>query len=143
MPRIKPLSEAQNHRCCYCGHSMIFESRSISFVPNAATRDHVVPRAAGGTNYDNLVIACRLCNQLRGDLPALTFFNLLHKWFKEDPTLRARWHHTSRQERYQFKIECLAALERHLYRRAKQSVEHAFRHFQLTMYEGHHFTRAT
>jgi 5-methylcytosine-specific restriction endonuclease McrA len=36
-----------------------------------ATRDHLVPRAAGGAGtIDNLVLACRRCNCERGDTPA-------------------------------------------------------------------------
>jgi hypothetical protein len=35
--------------------------------PRQATIDHVVPLSNGGTNdEDNLVLACRECNQLRG-----------------------------------------------------------------------------
>lgn len=45
-------------RCQYCGER----------VPrHAATYDHVVPRSRGGTTrWENIVIACMPCNQLKG-----------------------------------------------------------------------------
>ena len=34
--------------------------------PSEATKDHYVPRSAGGTNHDfNLVLACKKCNQIK------------------------------------------------------------------------------
>ena len=34
------------------------------------TLDHIVPKAAGGSNYiENYIIACRFCNERRGDMP--------------------------------------------------------------------------
>jgi 5-methylcytosine-specific restriction endonuclease McrA len=33
--------------------------------PSAATRDHVVPRAAGGKTNANVVAACWACNQAK------------------------------------------------------------------------------
>lgn len=58
------LAEAQNWRCCYCGVPMVCE-------PNAdaqATIEHVVPRSLGGPDHpDNYVIACKRCNQARGN----------------------------------------------------------------------------
>ena len=38
------------------------------------TRDHVIPRGRGGMDVqDNVVAACRLCNNLRGHMPAEEF----------------------------------------------------------------------
>ena len=60
------LSEAQNHRCCYCG------KRSDA----DATIDHVVARYHGGTDaQSNLVMACKRCNELRGCRNAYDFFD--------------------------------------------------------------------
>ncbi len=40
----------------------------------ADTVDHVVPRADGGTNaQDNLLPACRRCNETKGNLPLVVF----------------------------------------------------------------------
>lgn len=39
-----------------------------------ATLDHVLPRAAGGSNAaDNLATMCEPCNRLKGDLSAVAF----------------------------------------------------------------------
>jgi len=50
---------ARDHgRCQYC-------HRRLSL--REATYDHVIPRAQGGpTRWDNIVIACRACNQRKG-----------------------------------------------------------------------------
>jgi predicted restriction endonuclease len=65
------LSEAQNHRCCYCGCGMTLED---DMSPTMATREHVIPRALGGpTEWWNLVAACNECNTLRGHMSALAF----------------------------------------------------------------------
>lgn len=48
------LSEAQNHRCCYCGCD----------IRNGATIEHVISRYRGGSNdWGNLVASCDPCNQ--------------------------------------------------------------------------------
>lgn len=45
-------------KCQYCGHKI---------ARPEATYDHVVPRTQGGqTRWDNIVIACRSCNQKKG-----------------------------------------------------------------------------
>lgn len=52
------------YRCVYCGR-------------RADTRDHVVPRSRGGANTaDNLVAACKRCNNAKGD-------KLLQEWRRE------------------------------------------------------------
>jgi 5-methylcytosine-specific restriction endonuclease McrA len=61
------LAEAQNHRCCYCGEPLLDE---------ATTFEHVVPRSRGGREtWENLVLACRWCNEKRGDEDAFTFYH--------------------------------------------------------------------
>jgi len=48
------LSEAQNHRCCYCGCD----------IRDGATIEHVISRYRGGSNdWSNLAAACFSCNQ--------------------------------------------------------------------------------
>lgn len=46
--------------CCqYCG---------VKFPLRDLTKDHVVPRAQGGrTTWDNIVMACRHCNERKGN----------------------------------------------------------------------------
>ncbi|MCR9093441.1 MAG: HNH endonuclease [bacterium] len=53
------LWKRQKQRCAYC-------RRSIPLT--AATLDHVIPRAAGGSGrIGNLVVACGPCNQRKAD----------------------------------------------------------------------------
>ncbi len=57
------LCEAQNHRCCYCGCRMTFETRTD---PDFATIEHVHAYKDGGQNeMANKAIACFFCNNLR------------------------------------------------------------------------------
>ena len=72
--RIVRLSEAQNHRCCYCGCIMTFDQNQETSV----TRDHVMPKVFGGNNsWENLVAACFKCNVLRGNVDAYRFYKLM------------------------------------------------------------------
>jgi len=132
--RIYALSEPQNHRCCYCGHHMI-RHQHISGLPtprNAITKDHFEPRMYGGeTVEENLIAACCQCNNLRGEMDAFAFFNLMQKWFKRDPSLRVRWHLISREELGELKIQCQSVHARQLHGLGRNSIEFAFRHFHF------------
>ena len=70
------LSEAQNHRCCYC-HVHFSDDRTS---PYYATYEHVIPISHGGTNeLSNLVVACYTCNITRGNrYSAEDFSNIIH-----------------------------------------------------------------
>lgn len=58
------LSEAQNHRCCFCGVRMGY----FGDKGRQPTFEHVLARSRGGTDHiDNLVISCDKCNSSRGD----------------------------------------------------------------------------
>ena len=56
----KPTVFARDGGCCqYC---------SAQLRLSDATFDHVIPRSRGGTTrWDNVVIACRACNQKKGN----------------------------------------------------------------------------
>lgn len=63
-PRSKPpltnraLFERDNYQCLYCGNP--FGYRDL-------TRDHILPRSRGGGDaWENVVAACRRCNQHKG-----------------------------------------------------------------------------
>lgn len=61
------LSEAQNHRCAYCGCD----------VWGIASADHVEPWSRGGSDdWLNLVAACPACNSAKGRMSASIFFEL-------------------------------------------------------------------
>ncbi len=58
-------------RCVYCAEAL---------APEAATLDHVYPRARGGPDVaGNVVAACRRCNRMKADLLPSEFF-LRHPW---------------------------------------------------------------
>lgn len=64
------LCEAQNWRCCYCGTHVDFdrERGDGNSKSNNATLEHVETRSNNGSDtWDNLVIACRRCNNLRSN----------------------------------------------------------------------------
>ena len=59
-----------NHKCVYCGRSGKRQPLEL---------DHVVPKSHGGADrYDNLVTACRPCNQKRDN-------QTLAQWLKRRP----------------------------------------------------------
>lgn len=66
--KLHKLSEAQNHRCCYCGRgTWIASFNEGGNIGSMATLEHVIARADGGTDsLDNLVMACHACNVKRG-----------------------------------------------------------------------------
>lgn len=67
------LAERQNHRCCYCG--TYFDD---SDPHKMATFEHVLPQDHGGNSQiGNLVIACRWCNNVRGNIPLSVLVTIL------------------------------------------------------------------
>jgi 5-methylcytosine-specific restriction endonuclease McrA len=53
------LFARDNHLCLYC---------TREFPQNELTRDHIVPLSMGGTDrWENVVAACRRCNQHKGN----------------------------------------------------------------------------
>jgi hypothetical protein len=131
MSYILRIAEAQNHRCCYCGHRMIRHTHynGVPTPRDALIKDHLEPRTYGGpTEINNIIAACCQCNNLRGEMEALAFHNLMQKWFKRDATLRGRWHMVTREELYTLKLQCIKVHERQLNGLARKYIEYAFRH---------------
>jgi 5-methylcytosine-specific restriction endonuclease McrA len=61
---------AQGGRCKYC---------LVPLSLKDATRDHVIPRAKGGSNHkENTVAACDDCNNAKGDMDVKRFLRLIH-----------------------------------------------------------------
>ncbi len=61
---LHALMMIHDGRCAYCSRRVIRRSRPGPCRQNHATRDHVVPRRAGGTDtLDNVVLACSGCNR--------------------------------------------------------------------------------
>lgn len=77
------LSEAQNHRCCYCGCETWIPDIIDGverFKWNRATKEHINPRSDGGTyGKYNLVMACSSCNNARGNKCYEEFIKLINK----------------------------------------------------------------
>lgn len=56
----RALFQRDNYQCLYCGH--FFDHQNL-------TRDHILPRSKGGRDvWQNVVSACRRCNQHKGSL---------------------------------------------------------------------------
>lgn len=65
------LCESQNHRCAYCG----IKCEGEHVDDDAPTIDEVIPRCIGGRQtWDNQVLACRRCNNGRGAIDAMVYF---------------------------------------------------------------------
>ena len=60
----------QGKRCAYC-HGEIAEAE--------VTADHVIARARGGTDKDNIVAACRACNRAKGSKSVPKFKHLIRR----------------------------------------------------------------
>ncbi len=67
-PLTTTLYKVQRGACFHCGKQMTAHSWSLN-VQNGWTREHVIPSAAGGTSYLNVVLAHQRCNNLRADAP--------------------------------------------------------------------------
>lgn len=69
----KNILRRDSYKCVYCGRSDI-----------PLTVDHIVPKARGGTDsWENLVTACTICNNKKGDrTPEEARMDLLSKPFK-------------------------------------------------------------
>lgn len=62
----------QRGLCYWCSRQMTTERPNPKPAPNYATFEHLMPRSRGGkSNYDNVVLACRSCNNHRGNLVAV------------------------------------------------------------------------
>ena len=68
----KEIIIRDKNQCQYCGKK---------FHSDKLTLDHVLPKSKGGQNtWDNLVAACKKCNQKKGDkTPEQANMNLLNK----------------------------------------------------------------
>jgi 5-methylcytosine-specific restriction endonuclease McrA len=77
--------EEQRGLCIYCGDIMIVMTAAEvksrpDIAPLRATCDHVTPRALGGEDtLDNVVAACSGCNTIKGDIAPVLFAHwILH-----------------------------------------------------------------
>lgn len=90
------LSEAQNHRCAYCGIS----TTDVQGRHDSATIDEVVPRIAGGLAiWSNQVMACFLCKQGRGAMWASRYLRHVEWKGREKANRWGRIQHGKARER--------------------------------------------
>ncbi|MQX19777.1 HNH endonuclease [Sinorhizobium meliloti] len=73
----------QQGRCCYCGEHVVLTYRPYEAVrPYAATLEHLQRRADGGTGHSsNLAMACKRCNNTRGERDWLSYASWRRKEF--------------------------------------------------------------
>lgn len=72
---LLPLAEYHGEPCPYCNNPMLF------YTPRKPTRDHVYPRALGGTlASSNRLIVCSPCNQDKADMTLEEFARALEGW---------------------------------------------------------------
>lgn len=89
----KNIYERDEGQCQYCG----------IFVPfNEFEYEHVVPQSRGGlTNWDNIVLSCRACNQTKRDrTPEEAGMRLLKKPKRPQPRPKAAAAHLKWREGY-------------------------------------------
>ena len=66
--RLHQVGDRSDWHCTYCGRP-VERPGAVDSPDAAATIDHLVPRSKGGGNrLRNQVLACQLCNNLKGDL---------------------------------------------------------------------------
>lgn len=66
---VSKMLDAQENRCFYCG---------CDVSGGVHTIDHLIPLSRGGTNLpDNIVIACKKCNTVKGAKTPKEYFHYL------------------------------------------------------------------
>lgn len=87
-PRLERFVETHMGVCHYCERSVSLEDFGDGLI---ATRDHIIPVALNGTNaQNNLVLACKRCNNLRGHSDYEAFRRLMQG---ESVTRAELWPH--------------------------------------------------
>lgn len=84
------LFAAQSGKCFYCCRQMGMRRRHANSA--FATLDHVNPRANGGTRCEeNIVLACRRCNEMKGSKTLDQFVDELVRLAMAAADARRRW----------------------------------------------------
>jgi 5-methylcytosine-specific restriction endonuclease McrA len=67
----------QRGLCHWCRKPMLFNPTEKNHI-RMATFEHLLPRSHGGRNHtDNVVLACWLCNRIRGNAPVAQWIEQL------------------------------------------------------------------
>lgn len=68
----------EDGRCHYCRLRVWVREKNDAHHPRMATLDHKTPRAHGGGSEDeNIVLACARCNSEKGDIPYE-----MYRWYR-------------------------------------------------------------
>ncbi len=95
----KWLLYEQMHRCYYCQFEVEVIGIEGSAVQYEATLDHIVPREYGGDNSpENIVVACRLCNETRMHFRNYLVFREVIQELLKNETVFLRWHRFTKDE---------------------------------------------
>lgn len=80
MKRVERL-RAKNPNCYYCGRETLPAPTGDTppAYPLTATIDHMIPASRGGGAGANLVLACRDCNELKGDMTSEEFAEAINR----------------------------------------------------------------
>lgn len=90
---IQVLYNEQNGKCFYCTIPMakLNGTGEIKQTRSTPTFDHIILKSNGGkANLTNGVCACRVCNQLRGDINFDVFKTLVHDVVSRNQLRRQR-----------------------------------------------------
>lgn len=91
MISVEDLAQKQGRYCTYCKLRM----SAVSTIQTGSmmTRDHHKARAEGGCNSEkNLVVACAICNQVKGKKDGERFARVVAKIFEVYPYAHNAWH---------------------------------------------------
>lgn len=68
-------------KCHYCGCAIHREPSKVNSIkkPKQATVDHMKPLGKGGAdNVQNMVLACRPCNDEKGDMDYFAYWQIIY-----------------------------------------------------------------
>ena len=93
-PSLKRLMRKHNGQCHYCRRHVVKDNDGS----NMATRDHVLPQSQGGSyRVENLVLACKRCNNVRGSMAYSAFVELANEGSLPDIRYRPAFTQTRRR----------------------------------------------
>jgi 5-methylcytosine-specific restriction endonuclease McrA len=86
--RLVAFAAARDYRCFWCPEPVLVSVGTNH--PLSPTRDHLIPKSARGSDRDeNLVLAHRKCNGMRGTMTPSEFVSLLiRKGIRAAPVYR-------------------------------------------------------
>ena len=73
----------QKHHCLYCGNSI-----SKNDLLDSAETEHIIPQSSFHQNYMNTVLACRTCNQDKGDRTPYQAWGTTDRWGQIEKRLK-------------------------------------------------------